>query len=569
MPIYELQTPDGKTYEVEAPDVDSAVKALESMSPPTQPAPAEAPAAAAQPGYGEDMAKGFGAGVVQGAIGLAGMPQDLGRWLGEKAGYGMDRLMGISPEDAAATSEKARAISQASPLAPPSSQAMTQGFEGTFGPMYEPQTTPGQYAQTLGQFVPGMAIGPGSVAQRVVSGTSAALGSEAAGQATDGTAFEPYARLGGALLGGIAPDVARRAVTPMPIAPERAKQVKLLGDEGVDLTAGQKTGSKPLQYLENELGGGKAANVMERQGEQFTAAAAKRAGINADRLTPDVMDQAFTRIGGEFDNLAARNALPPDPTIATDVANAVTDYAALVPTAAQPNSVRQYASDLLNAAQNGMTGAQYQSFRSRLTTLARSSSDPQLSSLYRSFADALDDGMERSLAAAGSPDLGAWREIRNQYRNVLVLEKTMMGAGEKTAEGLVSPSQLRSATVQKQGGRNYVRGKGDFAKLARAGESTMKPLPQSGTAPRINAQNLGAGFTGLLGAGIGAAGGAQGAMLGGLLGMGVPFAAGRALMSRPVQAYLANQLLPGRGLPAAQRAVIPLLGVAPQISGPR
>lgn len=98
----------------------------------------------------------------------------------------------------------------------------------------------------------------------------------------------------------------------------------------------------------------------------------------------------------------------------------------------------------------------------------------------------------------------------------------------------------------------------------------MKPLPNSGTAGRQRAQQLGAGLFSALGA---AAGGQYGGGLGALVGLigggAVPYAAGRALMSRPVQAYLANQLAPGRGAPLAQRGIIPLLGTLPQITGPR
>lgn len=517
-----------------------------------------------------DMAKGFGTGIVQGAIGVASMPQDLGNWLGDKVGYGIDRLMGKTPEEAQATSDKAKALKDQSLFTPPSGAGITSAIEGVTGPMYQAKTVPGQFAQTTGQFVPGMLMGPGSWGQRIVNGVSAALGSETAGQATKGSWVEPYARLGGALLGGIAPNVSRRAVTPFPVNQERQRLLGIMDQEGVNLTAGQRTGSDNLGYMESELGGGATRRMMEQQGEQFTAAALRRAGIDAPRATPEVINQAFNRIGNEFDTLAARNVLPPDPTIATDVANAVTDYAALVPATAQPNAVRQYANDLLNAAQNGMTGAQYQSFRSRLTTLARNSSDPQLSQLYRSFAEALDDGMERNLATNGSPDLGAWQDVRNQYRNMLVIEQAATASGKNTAEGLIQPSQLRNATVQRQGRRNYARGQGDFADLARAGEATMKPLPNSGTTGRMMARAAGATVPTILGTVLGGASGLPGGqIIGGLLGSAVPFLEGRVLMSRPVQTYLGNQMLLGRGLPVAGQTVIPLLGTIPQISGPR
>jgi hypothetical protein len=521
-------------------------------------------------GIGERVmggAKALGTGVAQGAIGLASLPQDLGNWAGEKVGYGLNRLMGDTPEQAQAGMDQVQAVRQQAGLVPPSSQDMTQGYENTFGPMYQPQGTAEEYAQTLGQFVPGMLMGPGTLAQRLVSGTSAALGSETAGQASDGEWYEPYARLGGALLGGIAPDVARRAVTPNPIPKSRQSLIGDLDAEGVPLTAGQKTGSTKLRYLESELGGGKAASIMDDQAEKFTGAAARKAGVNATRLTADVMDDAFINVGHQFDDLMAKTKVPLDMQLQDDMLRAVTDYESVVGASAPAaNDIMNRVSSL--ATKNGgvLDGDAYKAIASEIRRKAKSAGSPELREALENLKNALDDAVERGVSGVVRDE---WRTARTQYRNLLVLEKAALGAGEKTAEGLISPSQLRNATVQKQGGRNYVRGEGDFAKLARAGEATMKPLPNSGTAGRLNAQNMGAGILSLLGGAAGSAGGPGGALLGGLIGMGTPFAAGRALMSRPVQAYLANQLLQGRGVPAAGKAVIPLLGVAPQIGGPR
>ena len=114
----------------------------------------------------------------------------------------------------------------------------------------------------------------------------------------------------------------------------------------------------------------------------------------------------------------------------------------------------------------------------------------------------------------------------------------MSGAGSSVAEGFVSPSQLRTA-VAGQGRGQYTRGQGDMAELARAGEALLRPLPQSGTAPRQAAGNMFASMAGgLLGhqAGMG--------VEGTLAGMAAPAAAGRVALSRPMQAYLGNQLLP-------------------------
>jgi hypothetical protein len=155
---------------------------------------------------------------------------------------------------------------------------------------------------------------------------------------------------------------------------------------------------------------------------------------------------------------------------------------------------------------------------------------------------ALDDAMQRSMAAAKSPDLGAWQKVRREYRNIIPLERAATSAGADTATGLISPSQLRTAVVS-QGRRGYARGQGDFADLVRSGEAVMKPLPQSGTAPRAYMMSLPASGAAL---GAGLFTGNPFLAGGGAFGMLAPPIAGRAIMSRPVQAYLGNQAMPQR-----------------------
>lgn len=336
----------------------------------------------------------------------------------------------------------------------------------------------------------------------------------------------------------------RRAVSPMRIAPERQAMVDTLRNEGIELTAGQTTGNKTLAYMESELGGGRGADFMERQGEQFTAAALRRAGIDANRATPEVMDQGFTQLGQQFDDLAARNAIVPDRQMVNDIRGTIRDYRSLVPESSRAPIVENITRDILTAAQQpgGLSGAAYQAARSRLDTMARAAgSDPHLSNALRSLRNNIDDTMERSITANNPADAGAWATVRNQYRNMLVLEKAATGAGENAAAGLISPSQLRNAVVG-MGRRAYARGQGDLSQLARAGERLMKALPNSGTAPRTAARNVGMSIPAILGAGAGTAGGPMGTIAGGVAGAAIPFAAGRALLSGPGRAYLSNQV---------------------------
>jgi hypothetical protein len=328
--------------------------------------------------------------------------------------------------------------------------------------------------------------------------------------------------------------------------------------EGVTLTAGQRTGSKKLKYLESELGGGAAEALQEQQGREFTRAAWRRAGVDADNVEPQTVDQALTNIGSEFDRLAANNVLVPDSRLGRDLGNVAREYNSLVPESQRAPIVRDVLNDIVTAVQNNggqITGESYQALRSRLDKAARAvmARDPHLSQALSDIRTTLDAGMERSIAANNPADLGAWRQVRRNYRNMLVIEKAATGAGEQAAGGVITPARLRSAAIA-QNRRAFARGRNDFTDLANAAVKTMTPLPQSGTAPRLAARlplPLGAAT----GAGIGGTiGGIPGAVVGGVLGAGVPFAAGRAVLSAPGRAILSNQMMAG---PAGRALIAP------------
>ena len=367
----------------------------------------------------------------------------------------------------------------------------------------------------------------------------------------------------------------RRLITPMPISAERQAMVQTLRNEGVDLTAGQTSGNKTLMYQESELGGGAGSNFMERQGEQFTAAALRRAGINnANRATPDVIDQGFTTLGQRFDDLAARNAVIPDRRMVSDIRNTINHYNQLVPQSQRAPVINDLATDIVTAAQQpgGISGEAYQALSSRVERMARGSSDPQVTNALRDLRGAVDDAMERSIQANNPADAGAWREVRNHYRNMLVIEKAATGAGENAAAGLISPAQLRTAVVG-QSRRGYARGNHDLAGLARAGVRMMTPLPNSGTAGRTAARNALMSIPALLGGAGGSVVGGPGlGTVGGMaLGAAAPFVAGRALLSAPGRNYLSNQML-GQAGPQLSQQLRPavtggLAGVTGLLSG--
>jgi hypothetical protein len=491
----------------------------------------------------EDVARSGVTGVIKGAASLAGLPGDLA----ELGARGLDRATRFVGDKLGVD------------VAQRADRDATYGSRGILsaiepytekGQFHKPQSIAGEYAQTVGEFAPGILGGPGGIGTRALTQVAApALASEAAGQMSKGTAAEPYARVAGALAGGFAPSVAARVISPLPISAERAAAVNTLRNEGVtDLTAGQITGRKPLQYLETERGRG--GNLMERQAEQFTNAALRRTGENANRATPEVIDDAFNRLGVEYNYLSQNNRANFDQALIGDLRRSIDDYNNLVSPPNRTPAVDNFLTEIVNQAVRAggnISGEAYQSLRSRMERIARGmGNNPEARNAIRDMRAALDDAMERSIRRSGRvDDLQAWQDANRQYRNLMTIERASTGAGEGAAAGLISPAKLREATVSTQGRRNYARGDGDFADLARAGVQVMSPLPNSGTAGRISAQNLGAGALSLLGGvGGGAYSGGDPSMTaaGFLAGALLPRAAGRAATSPVGRRYLANQL---------------------------
>ncbi len=486
------------------------------------------------PGFDwEDIKKAIFSGLVQGGYGVAALPGDVNE-LSRRAGHALAETVSQKP-----LPMPKRLLEG---IVPTSQELMDRtGYEP-----YQPKTTAGKFAGSVAGFVPGAATfgavgGLRGALLQTARAVPAGLASEAAGELTEGTPLEPWARVAGAIVGG--GSIPSRAITPFPTSPERQAAVQALRNEGVtDLTAGQVTGSKPLRYLESETGGSRIADTMEHQGEQYTAAALRRIGVNGDRATPEVIDQAFHDAGAEFNRLSAGNQLILDAPFVADMRAAIHRFNGRVSPPNRPPIIRDYVAEMQNLAQAGgpISGEAYQSLRSRIGADARSITDPDTAYTLRDMQHALDDAMERSIALTNPADLGAFRDVRRVYRNLITMVPAVTGAGEDAAMGIVSPAKLRQAAVG-QDRRGYARGLGDFDELARSGEAILRPLPNSGTASRSAARLIPSVLGGAIGTAV--TGGPTGSLAGALAGAVAPSVVGRAILSRPGRAYLGNQLI--------------------------
>lgn len=390
-------------------------------------------------------------------------------------------------------------------------------------------------------------VGAAAAAQPVAQAAVGAIGG-GVGEATD----SPLAGGAAALTAAVAPSAIRstigRAISPIRPGPgmsaaERNRLAQAAEAEGLRLDPGQLTGSKPLNTTmavlkEMPLTG--MADDVARQQAAFNRAVLRRAGEpNADAATPEVIDGAFRRLGGEFERLASRTTVRIDtPQVRGDLQDVVDNYLQNLGTD-QANIFRNKVRSILDEGP-AIPGATYQKARSRLGAQAKSvaGTDPELSQALRGLRDTLDRAAEASIT---DPILRqAWQRTRRQYANLKTISKAVSSGSAGAASGDISGAQLWGAQKAGTGADQMARGSGDLNELARIGQAFVKPqTPNSGTAQRGMIQSL-------LSGGVGATAGAlSGDPMMALLTTGgalaTPAAVARFLRSDAGRRWLTNQ----------------------------
>lgn len=145
----------------------------------------------AQPSMSADIAKGAASGLVQGIASPVSIAGDIESMLPNKQ----------QPEPEGVYGSIVHGLNKAREWASlPTSAGVARAVQGVIG---APQTKPGQYAETAASFLPALAGGEGSIAARLVKNVAApAIATETAGQLTEGTPLEPFARVGAAVATG-------------------------------------------------------------------------------------------------------------------------------------------------------------------------------------------------------------------------------------------------------------------------------------------------------------------------------------------------------------------------------
>lgn len=246
-----------------------------------------------------DVVKSFGSGLLKAGAGLVDT-------IAQASPLGvMSGNLATAANVAETVSKVAQGNRSVTTPAAPFSVASTE----TNRRAYKPQTTAGEYSQTLGQNVPNAFV-PASWGRRAVNVFAPALASEAAGQTARSMGYGPtgeaVARGGGALFGAgaasLRPGNLFRQDAPEIVIGQRSRQdpvamqaraqafrdnnveptlVDVLDDSGRGLVRAAANRQTPGRQAANDFAEQRVISLPERLGEQA------RANMSRDRRTPD------------------------------------------------------------------------------------------------------------------------------------------------------------------------------------------------------------------------------------------------------------------------------------------
>ena len=298
-----------------------------------------------KPSVIEDVAKSVPAGLARGVAGVVGLPGFLQDYvvdpLASAPGRAYNKLFGSGRyEDTPSMAAGRAAVPRYGAGDVLTTENATRAIEGVTGPLYRPQTLPGEIAGTVAEFAPNAVLGGGTAAQRAAQVVVPALASEASGQAARRIApgFEPAARAAAGLAGGVgtalaqrpgiagtlirdaAPDLDQATITAARalIDDAAARGVALTWPEAIQSVTGGGTRLADVQrVVENSAGGGGVMRPFMAQ----RAGQVERAGnVAVGGLADTALDPVQTGIRAQAAARAAMGDTPEGIRLAERVA---------------------------------------------------------------------------------------------------------------------------------------------------------------------------------------------------------------------------------------------------------
>ena len=345
--------------------------------------------------------------------------------------------------------------------------------------------TGGAAAMVPAAFIPGANTYTGAA---LAGGVMGALQPTATGESrAANTGLGAVAGVGGQAAGNALGRMLRPVASRL--GPEEEALAQAATREGIPLTAGQRTGSRPLQVTESvmenlPLTSGPQLAGREAQQRAFTAAALKRAGIAGDAATPEVLGAQKAALGGQIGDIAKANTLDFNQGLVDRLAQITAEASKRGTKASEP--VTTLVDNILAEVNQAgkISGENYQAWRQMLRPLASG----QDGHYYSEIRKALDSAFNAQMEGVGSE---AWKGANRQYANLKTIMQAAGGPGATAATNQLAPAQLSAALRQAMGKEGVALGRGDLNELTRVGQTFVKDqIPNSGTAQRQLIQGL-------------------------------------------------------------------------------
>jgi hypothetical protein len=345
------------------------------------------------------------------------------------------------------------------------------------------------------------------------------------GGATRPPANAPTPPISGAATGR--PALTQPPVTPMPPQDVRMGNVARLERAGVPVSPGQRSGAPLTQTVESVMkylppSAPRSARFMDDQMRSYTKALLSHAGINADTATPDVLSTAQRRFGDIYNDLEQSTVLGgPDEKMIGDLARAEQIVGQGAPQNIKDSFIG-YRDAVLNWASG--TPRQGQTFKGLAEDLGAEIRKAERSNEAGSVKNAqalitLRNALFGLVERQASPELAnAWRQVNREYAIFKAIEDSMLDPSQVTLNtGFVNPRKIGNIQMKLRSDE-WTQGDEDadsFTNLVKAGMALIPdPIPNSGTAQRMFAQDILQGgrqmFNSPAGPAIGAASGAAG-----------------------------------------------------------
>jgi len=392
------------------------------------------------------------------------------------------------------------------------------------------------------QFVNALRSGGMTLGQGAAPGAQNMLTRIAGGAITGGASaglVNPEDARTGAMIGGALPVATKtagmvgnsigKAVSGGQLAPEVKALATRAKDLGIDIPADRLVNSKPLNALASSLdyvpGSGRAA-TMGKMEDQLNTAVSRTFGQNSSNVT-QALRKAGDELGGKFDKVLSQNTVKVDSQFLNDLTDA-TQMASKELGSDGARIIQNQVDEILaKASQVGeIDGQAAYNIKKTLDRIGKRNSPEAFYAL--DLKQKLMEALNRSL---GPAEAEAFKAVRQQYGNMLSLEKI----AQNGAEGGISIGRLANM-------RNI--NNPELQELADISAQFLKSREGAhGAAQRVGAGALALGLTGPGGLAAGVATGRGTNML---LNSNVMKS---AVMGQPQS----NQLLRLLGAPEAQQ----------------